>query len=541
MTSALKSCFLLFLVLASAVLFLHSLFYVQSHDWDIDAFLYLGSRLNDGSLLYLNEFETKLPLVQYVFWLPAQIGGIGAWRMIVFCTALACALIGSYFLVSSQHDQNDSLRRAYPVATLVFLFLFLLYSMPGSSSAHIELFSASLMYCSIALIVDCSNANRKAWVPVVASGALFAMAVFMRPNYVYTLPILCGVFYFPAQSSLKFKSIYAGLLFALGFVAVLTLVFLPYFFYVNGPRSLLEGLRAIANFSQGMTIKSLLMEQFHDENVNGFYIFIYICMVTAPLVALYSKVTNIQFSKRKRLLFFCSLSCMAINFSFLRNHYFPHNSIMFVPYVVLLVEGIYSWWKGAILQHSIKGAKVKKFIFTLILFSLALLLTEKPANKTLYDLQDLIQKPQNINFQINQRGDVDPALLALLLNLKAHSISFLIEGNSIYHRLLHESRIGDGHPAILEYILKRNAVMPVGNIFLLSAQARENPCLVLKNSGKDVVVINIPREGEQNLAFNCLAKRESGYHVLLDGEFNHLLKSHAELRLEEKYLIFIKN
>src|SRR6516164_5001546 len=49
--------------------FLHSLIVVQWHDHDLDSFLYLGSRLDSGELLYFDDFERKLPLLQYIFWL----------------------------------------------------------------------------------------------------------------------------------------------------------------------------------------------------------------------------------------------------------------------------------------------------------------------------------------------------------------------------------------------------------------------------------------------------------------------------------------
>lgn len=64
--------YLLFVI--PSLLFIRSLIVMQPHNWDLDAFLYLGSRLNNGKLLYISDFETKLPLIQYVFWLPFQLG-----------------------------------------------------------------------------------------------------------------------------------------------------------------------------------------------------------------------------------------------------------------------------------------------------------------------------------------------------------------------------------------------------------------------------------------------------------------------------------
>ena len=54
---------LIFIQLLLIVQFVHSLIILQPNDWDLDAFLYLGSRLDNGELIYFRDFETKLPLI----------------------------------------------------------------------------------------------------------------------------------------------------------------------------------------------------------------------------------------------------------------------------------------------------------------------------------------------------------------------------------------------------------------------------------------------------------------------------------------------
>jgi hypothetical protein len=47
-------------IIGAFILFLFSLFFQPTHDWDLDAFLYLGSRLQNGWFIYVDDFETKL-------------------------------------------------------------------------------------------------------------------------------------------------------------------------------------------------------------------------------------------------------------------------------------------------------------------------------------------------------------------------------------------------------------------------------------------------------------------------------------------------
>src|ERR1700687_1876866 len=94
-----KFVFTYLIFIIPALIFLHSLIVPYRHDWDLDAFLYLGSRLDAGKLLYFSDFETKMPLLQYIFWVPSYFGGIGAWRLITFMLSLLITFISSRLIV----------------------------------------------------------------------------------------------------------------------------------------------------------------------------------------------------------------------------------------------------------------------------------------------------------------------------------------------------------------------------------------------------------------------------------------------------------
>ncbi len=58
------------ILFVSIIYFLQSLLRDAGPDWDLEAFLYMGARLDVGELIYFYDFETKLPFVQYLFWIP---------------------------------------------------------------------------------------------------------------------------------------------------------------------------------------------------------------------------------------------------------------------------------------------------------------------------------------------------------------------------------------------------------------------------------------------------------------------------------------
>lgn len=135
-----------FVMMATAAwLFVFSLLFQKGHDWDIDAFLYIGSRLGCGELLYVSMFETKFPLVQYLFWIAEDLGGIGAWRIVTFLITFSAVLFGSYLFARDLQRETDP--RYLGTADVTFfttsLFMVVIYSLPGSESAHIEMVSAS--------------------------------------------------------------------------------------------------------------------------------------------------------------------------------------------------------------------------------------------------------------------------------------------------------------------------------------------------------------------------------------------------------------
>ena len=60
----------------------YSLFNNYSYDWDIDQFMYSGSRLIEGELSWVKEFDDKSPVLQYLFAIPALFKSVDIWILI---------------------------------------------------------------------------------------------------------------------------------------------------------------------------------------------------------------------------------------------------------------------------------------------------------------------------------------------------------------------------------------------------------------------------------------------------------------------------
>ena len=468
-------------IFISVLSFLWSLFFDKAHDWDVDAFLYLGSRLWHGELLYFNDFETKLPFVQYLFSLPSALGGIGAWRIMNFLICTILVYLGSLNLTKSFPRNYLSQTKLNLVKWLFFsLFFVLLYCSPGSMSAHIEMISSSLAYLSLAFTIRTfSEQTSKMF---FLSGIFLALAASIRPNFVFVI-LANFIFIFKTNNKLlkdKNQNLYKHKIFHffnfnIGFFSIILISVIPYFLFKDGISVLIDGLSAIAGFDSKANFTLFFYNQ-----LKFFYLVMYLgCAIFLKDVIL-GKFSHDKFSKDLGL--FSILCIFLINSSLLGTHYLGHNLILFIPYFVLLVLVIlirFTKDKSITQVNEKRRNFLKKTYFKSSIFFLATL-----AMVFLLKFNDRVtSQDYSPNFQINDRG-VDHELLTYLMKKKS---SFYVHFSPIYHSLLHESRIGDGHPVMLQYVMNGKRIGPIGNINLYSDEVFRSPCNSLLHSGKKII------------------------------------------------------
>jgi hypothetical protein len=497
---------------AVAVFFLMSVFFVKDHDWDMDAFLYIGSRLWHGELLYFHDFETKLPPLQYLFSIPSALGGIGAWRLLTGAIAGLLGFWASHILVKTL-TVNDYTPIHFNQARLLCFsfFLLLLYSLPGSESAHLEMAAASAAFVSFALLLQSSAKTSS--VGLFSSGVLLAIAACIRPNYVYILPVTyIYLFFFTPNVPFRglrerrhIAKIYLSnvVMVSFGFVVAIGILFSPYFLVEGGVKALTDGLNAIASYSEGFGARRLFGAQFGGRTLT-FYLGLYVACTVLLIYFFASKIR--QHSVLSAYVLTSVVCILAINASLLRNHYWGHNAIMFVPYAVPIFFLIFlSSFKTSL----VGGSEKAKVIGRKISYVLFLLILATPAVQLLSYGRQVVKSRVEFNAEINDRR-IDHKLLVFL---QERSQAFLVIDSPIYHMLLEERRIGDGHPAMLRRVLSGKRLGPIGNVDLYSDEVFSSPCLSLVRSGKELIIFSV-NSGFKQVLSECLDGEDSGYNKI---------------------------
>ena len=487
-------------IIGAFILFVFSLFFQPTHDWDLDSFLYLGSRLQDGRFIYVDDFETKLPFLQYLFSIPVYLGGIGAWRIISFVTALSLGLFATHLLIKDlAYELKLTTVKSRQLSIFITgLFLLFLYSLPGADSAHIEIFSSSFLYLAFVLVLIChlEIAHSKRY--FFFAGFFLAIAALIRPNYVYLFPLFAILaFLKDRQISFQLFKPSLTLYFLAGFFIFIFLNFLPYVFLDHGLVALMNGLNAMKNASHDYGLVHLLSEEFlHKPGI--FYILMYIS------IGLLLMNACIQEKYKKTLLHYVLpifFAILLLNLSLLRNHYYPHNTIMFAPIVCISLSLFFVF--------KFKDYSVRINTFHAIIFILTIFVIMRPLADIRKNILRVLNGRYTFSAQINHRN-IDDALLTFLRDQKHQGKSFLVADSAIYHMKLHEPRVGDGHPIMLEIVLGGGRLVSMENIHLFSDEISKEPCKALNQSNKDFVIVK--RDDQfYGLVDQCLIKDASSY------------------------------
>ena len=116
------------------------------------------------------------------------------------------------------------------------------------------------------------------------------------------------------------------------------------------------------------------------------------------------------------------------------------------------------------------------------------------------------------SWSINSRT-VDPRVLEFLQDVKDRKLTFLFVDKMIYHAILGERRVGDGHPAILRRALRGKRIAYLPQIPLFQQATAEGACAALVNAGKDIIIL---RKGSQmsSTVSDCLEARRAPYRSM---------------------------
>jgi len=167
------------------------------YDWDLDHMLYFGGRLLAGELHWTVEFDDKLPVVQFLFALPAWAHSVRVWQAMSVLAVVAGGTALYRFLRAAFREQHPGLAEstagalALSAAVLCACAFTLL---PGGIS-HVNPFAASLAMLAIYaldLARRIRNGSRARCAAAFLLGALSAsLAIGIRPYFLFPL-LLAG-------------------------------------------------------------------------------------------------------------------------------------------------------------------------------------------------------------------------------------------------------------------------------------------------------------------------------------------------------------
>ena len=165
-------------------------FLTDKYDHDIDQFMYFGSRLLHGELIWTNEFDDKSPIVQYIFSIPAAFKDTSIFVLITLIVSLIAAYIGYTMLLDLVKDSGLNLNNKDEREIVYFgiiLYLTLLVCIYGSFH-HINAISSSL--CLISIAITYINRKKNSQLLTNISAISSALSISIRPYYLLNTMIL---------------------------------------------------------------------------------------------------------------------------------------------------------------------------------------------------------------------------------------------------------------------------------------------------------------------------------------------------------------
>ena len=225
--------FLIFTFLIAAEWVMH-LLSIKDWNWDLDGLLFSGQRLLSGDLHWTSTFDDKLPVVQYIFAIPAAFESIAVW----ISMSIAFVLMGAwacYIIVNDclRADQSLTYNERSNYSLLASFSMIYLSTFMRGGIDQINPMAASAAISSISLLIVFFRKNQTnvlGYGYFVASAALASIAIGIRPYFI--LMQLVASIWVITRSEKKFsiKNIIAYSVFWIVLTGIFGLIvnFLPY-------------------------------------------------------------------------------------------------------------------------------------------------------------------------------------------------------------------------------------------------------------------------------------------------------------------------
>ncbi len=499
-------------------------FVTDRYDHDIDQFMYFGSRILHGELVWTTEFDDKSPIVQYIFSLPAIFKNTSIFVFITLIVSFVSAYLGYKMLKDIIKESELEINKSAENSILYFgiiLYLTLLVCIYGSLH-HINAISSSLCLITIALTYFNRKDNNKLILNIAAISS--AIAISIRPYYILNIIVLpLWIF---IRGRYKSKNETYGMKTNSRYInnqIIWILIITFYIILFNLSPYLFSG--ELSSFFYGIKLNSIdyvnhniFERQYVNIGRNPILYPIVLGMIILPLVRiLFRKIIYSYYQKKANsltnlyrididIIFFVIISPILLEIMFYRKHFFGHYFTLFCPYIfitIVILLSILSRLNTLIYNFKIFKQVIKSFSIILLIVCL-------------YTNQSL---PNAINEIVDNKISSKSYKLDLIKEfinkerLKDANTGFLAPENNYIHWKLDESRHGFPQKAVFINIAKGKMDNLIGQNsdlnykFLLPK--RKQLCNTLNTNGPKYIITK-----NKDYSFNCLKKSTSNYNLL---------------------------
>lgn len=321
-----------------------------NYDVDLDTYLYLGWRLTQGGLMYVESFNAKWPLVAIVFAPISHLGSIGAYRLVVLLLDLCTGLLLGWSLLRLQRLRLLPATLRWPLLpAATALTLLMSQKLIGGLSGHLH--HTANLFTVLALTAAVTALERsQRWRPLALMGCGFWLmaAVAMRPNLVIPLGLtVAGALVIACGRRLgRWGAVILAM--AAGAALLLGLMALPYTARPDGLTRLWAGAVLLpwewrqhtSETLGGDTSLTRELLRLLNIQVAGLRVWTLI-LIPALLLVHHSRATVHRSPEARKEwcvpgLSLLNLLGLALSFQF--THYWAHYEMMAIPAMVILIS-----------------------------------------------------------------------------------------------------------------------------------------------------------------------------------------------------------
>ena len=498
----------------------------DKYDHDIDQFMYFGSRLLHGELIWTKEFDDKSPVLQYIFSLPAAFKDTSIYVSITLIVSLIATYLGYLMLKDILRNSSLKIDKKSEVSILYFssiLYLTLLVCIYGSLH-HINAISASLCLITISIAyLNKKKNNKLLW---NLSAITSAIAISIRPYYLLNIIVIPmwlsireGNLITSKRGKNKVREYFGYIRSQISWILIITF----YIILLNVTPYILSG--NLSDFLYGIKLNSLDYVNhniFHRQYINiGRNPILYpilLGMIALPITRIcfgkliynyYLKEDNSLNNLNKidiDIIFFGIINPILLEIMFYRKHFFGHYFTLFTPYALIsfvLLLAIFTRLDKLISNfYTLKNTIKSIFII--------LLITCLITNQSI---------PNAINEIINKNNSAKSYELKLIKDfitnekIENGDISFLAPNNNYIHWKLNESRHGFPQKAVFRNIAegKMDSLINKNNSlyykFLLPTE--NQLCEILKTNAPEYLITE-----KNDYSYNCIKGKATRYKLL---------------------------